>query len=95
MIDARLHVLCAFQNVSKCSNVDYFLQMIAKSAIFQNVAQRMRKFALSFAKIAQKFCEWKPYASNSPTLSCSHPVFVLTMMMQPEFLPQNVYTIEQ
>ena len=37
--------------------------MIAQSDIFsrKNVAQRKQKFALSFAKIAQKYCEWKPY----------------------------------
>ena len=34
--------------------------MIAQNAIFsrKNVAQRKKKITL---KIAQKFCEWKPY----------------------------------
>jgi len=37
--------------------------MIAQSAIFprKNEAQQKQKFVLSFIKIAQKFCEWKPY----------------------------------
>ena len=37
--------------------------MIAQVDVFshKNVAHRKQKFELSFAKIAQKFCEWKPY----------------------------------
>ena len=36
--------------------------MTAQSAIFShtNVTQQKQKFALSLAKISQKFCEWKP-----------------------------------
>ena len=39
------------------------LRMIAQSTIFprKNEAQQKQKFVLSFIKIAQKFCEWKPY----------------------------------
>ena len=39
------------------------LRMIAHIGVFSRKtdAQRKKNFAFSSAKIAQKFCEWKPY----------------------------------
>ena len=42
--------------------------MIAQTVVFfsrKTDAQRKKNFALRSAKIAQKFCEWKPYAEAS------------------------------
>ena len=39
-----------------------FKRMVVQSALFshKNVAQQKQKYAISFAKIAQKFCKWTP-----------------------------------
>ena len=34
----------------------------------KNEAQRKKFFSLSFAKITQKFCEWKPYINPHHTI---------------------------
>ena len=49
-----------------------FANDCAKSYLSRkNVAQRKQKFELSFAKIAQKICEWKPYSRGRPvTFGC-------------------------
>ena len=45
----------------------WLLQMIAQIVVFfsrKTDAQRKKNFAFWYAKIAQKFCEWKPYKKS-------------------------------
>ena len=72
----------------------WLLRIIAQIAVFSRKtdAQRKKNFAFLSAKIAQKFCEWKPYAGHSLYRVTWHFQLKCFLFLKCTKKPQNKWT---